>query len=170
VGVALASCRERQREGEAHVRDGKRIAIFVGASEDEGLPERAYASGAADFTYKPIVRNDLIARLRKALRDQAAQGGASARLKLRREERVCTIDGCEIPLTRHERDFLACLIDAPRGFASYGELIAAVWGAGAKVETQYLRVLAAQVRRKIEQGGGGRIVVTVVGEGYRLNA
>jgi two-component system, OmpR family, KDP operon response regulator KdpE len=148
-------------------------AIFVvSAGEDEELADRAYAAGATDFSYKPVVSRELLARLRKAVQDRRRSGmeAAPTRLALNREERTCILEGKTYSLTRHERDFLACLVDAPRHFATYERLIAAVWGSEHAVETQYLRVLAAQVRRKLENGrGGSPLIQTVVGEGMKLN-
>jgi two-component system KDP operon response regulator KdpE len=147
-------------------------AFVVAAVDDDDLAERAYASGAADFACKPVVASEWLARLRRAVRKTNGRGDAAAgaRLTLNREERSCTLDGRTHQLTRHERDFLACLIDAPNHFARYESLIAAVWGEDRAVETQYLRVLAAQVRRKLEAGGGKPpLIHTVVGEGLKLN-
>jgi DNA-binding response OmpR family regulator len=146
-------------------------AFVVAAVDDDDLAERAYASGAADFACKPVVASEWLARLRRAVRkDNGRANGAAARLRLNRQERSCTLDGRAHQLTRHERDFLACLLDAPNHFARYERLIAAVWGEGRAVETQYLRVLAAQVRRKLEAGGGKPpLIHTVVGEGLKLN-
>src|SRR5688572_22297104 len=148
----------------------ERLVFVVAAGEDDQLPEQAYASGATDFAYKPITSNELLARLRKKMEDQATTAPPAPRVTLRREERVCVVDGSEHNLTRNERSFVGCLVDAPRNFATYRELIAAVWGDGANVETQSLRVLAAQVRRKLEQKGWRPLIRTVVGEGFRLDA
>jgi len=148
-------------------------AIFVvSAGEDEELADRAYAAGATDFSYKPVVSRELLARLRKAMQDRrrSVVDVLPTRLALNREERTCVLEGKTYSLTRHERDFLACLVDAPRHFATYERLIAAVWGSERAVETQYLRVLAAQVRRKLENGRGhAPLIQTVVGEGMKLN-
>lgn len=147
--------------------------IFVLSNgHDDGVADLAYANGATDFSYKPVVRNELLARLRKVIGDRrpAGSNGATARrIRLDRTERRCVIDDRTFSLTRHERDFLACLMDSPRGFASYEEIIAAVWGPGKAVETQYLRVLAAQVRRKLGDTGG-LLIQTVAGEGFKLNS
>ena len=145
-----------------------RVVFVVASGEDDGLAAYAYASGATDFAYKPIARNELLARLRKKIEDRATNE-AEPRLTLRREDRTCLVDGREHALTRNERSFLACLLDAPRNFATYGELIRAVWGAAQGVETQSLRVLAAQVRRKIERPDARPLIHTVVGEGFKLN-
>ena len=146
-----------------------RLVFVIASGDDEALAEHAYASGATDFAYKPIARNELLARLKKKIEERVAAPDGAERLTLQREERSCTVDGREHALTRNERSFLVCLVDAPRHFATYGELIRAVWGDGNGVETQSLRVLAAQVRRKIERPGARPIVHTVVGEGFKLN-
>ena len=150
------------------------VPIFVIAvADDDSLAERAYASGATDFAFKPLLANEWLARLRRAVRARGnggGNGGCVHELALNREERSCTLDGRTHQLTRHERDFLACLIDSPNHFATYERLIAAVWGEDRTVETQYLRVLAAQVRRKLEGGNGkSPLIHTVVGEGLKLN-
>lgn len=152
--------------------DGVAPIFVIAASNDDGLAERAYASGASDFSHKPILADEWLARLRRAVRHchKGGNGADAHQIALNREERNCTLDGRTHQLTRHERDFLACLIDSPNHFASYERLIAAVWGEDRAVETQYLRVLAAQVRRKLE-GGNGKppLIHTVVGEGLKLN-
>jgi DNA-binding response OmpR family regulator len=145
-----------------------RVVFVVASGEDDGLADHAYASGATDFAYKPIARNELLARLRKKIEDRVI-GEAPPRLALRAEDRTCLVDGREYALTRNERAFLACLLDAPRNFATYVELIRAVWGEAQGVETQSLRVLAAQVRRKIERPDARPLIHTVVGEGFKLN-
>lgn len=149
--------------------------IFVlSDSPDESLAERAYANGATDFSRKPVVSGEWLARLRKIIGDRRPNGAEAppaGRIALDRIERRCTVDGQTFVLTRHERSFLACLIDSPRGFATYEQLIAAVWGSRDAVETQYLRVLAAQVRRKLNDGRGATALIqTVAGEGFKLNA
>lgn len=163
-------------DGMALVRQMSRggPAIFVlSENADDGLAELAYANGATDFSRKPVVRGEWLARLRKIVNDRALKEPVfpvSERIVLDRVERRCTVDGRTFALTRHERNFLACLIDSPRGFATYAQLIAAVWGDGRAVETQYLRVLAAQVRRKLNDGcGGSALIQTVAGEGFKIN-
>lgn len=164
-------------DGMALVRrvSGEGTAIFVlSDSADDGLAELAYANGATDFSRKPVVRGEWLARLRKIIEDRRPNGvtiPAAGRISLDAMERRCTLDGETFLLTRHERNFLACLIEAPRGFATYERLIAAVWGDGRAVETQYLRVLAAQVRRKLNDARGTTALIqTVAGEGFKLNA
>ena len=151
-------------------RDGRTVALVLTGANDDAAPRRAFASGAADFACKPVRGNELLARLQHAFSRAAAPEEETPRLTIDRQERVCHVDGRTVSLTRHERDFLVCLLDSPRHFASYGSLIAAVWGDEKAVETQHLRVLAAQVRRKIESGGDApALIKTVTGEGFRLS-
>lgn len=147
--------------------DGRRVLFVVGPPGDEERAELAFACGADDFSARPP-GPELAARLHAAVNRRS--GGESTRLQLHRNERTCHLDGRLHHLTRHERDFLACLLDAPGHFARYDELITAVWGDGAAVETQYLRVLAAQVRRKLKaEEGSPPLIHTVTGEGLKLN-
>ena len=146
-----------------------RLVFVIASGDDDGLAEHAYANGATDFAYKPIARNELLARLKKKIEDRVKATGGGPRITLSREDRTCVVDGVEYPLTRNERNFIACLLDAPRNFATYRELIRSVWGEDTNVETQSLRVLAAQVRRKLETSGSRPILHTVVGEGFKLN-
>ena len=146
-----------------------RLVFVVASGEDETLADYAYASGASDFAYKPISSNELMARLKYRIEASTIEDADAPRMVLHRQDRTCVVDGREYALTRNERSFLACLLDAPRNFATYGELIRAVWGDAQGVETQSLRVLAAQVRRKIERAGARPLIHTVVGEGFKLN-
>ena len=149
------------------------VVFVVAANEDEHLPERAYARGAVDFSYKPVAAAELVARLRRAVdvaRRVQQNGSTPARMSLNRQERTCLLDGRTYHLTRHERDLLACLLDSPTHFTSYEALISAIWGEDSIAERQYLRVLIAQVRRKLgDRDGRAPLIRTVIGEGLKLN-
>lgn len=149
-------------------RDGTGTLVLV-REDDYETPRRAIESGAADFIYKPVRGSELRVRLDRFFAGGPAPGELREIFVLDRRERVCRIGGRTIALTRHERDFLACLLDSPGRFAPYRALIEAVWGQPDAVERQHLRVLAAQVRRKVDRGPGhAELIQTVTGEGYRL--
>lgn len=149
------------------------VVFVVATNEDEQLPDRAYACGAADFSYKPVAASELIARLRRGVgtgRSSPPTGSAPPRMSLNRQERTCLLDGRTYHLTRHERDLLACLLDSPGHFTTYEDLIVAIWGESSIAERQYLRVLTAQVRRKLgDRDGNAPLIRTVIGEGLKLN-
>ena len=129
-------------------------------------------SGAADFVTDQVSNTELAVRIWKIIfnppsreRQTAYNFGA---FKFDSDRRTCTSGGRQVGLTPHEAEFLQGVIEGRRHFATYGELIRRIWGERA-VETQNLRVLAAQVRKKIEQDAERpELLVTVFGRGYRF--
>lgn len=147
------------------------VLVFVVAdAEDEGAAERAYASGATDCSYKPVAPREWVARLRKSVgeRQRLQPEGPVSRLRLFHDELVCLLDDKIYQLTPHERDLIACLLEAPAHFASYEQVIRAIWGDN-PVDRQHVRVLVAQARRKLEQSGGIPLIRTVLGKGLKLS-
>lgn len=146
--------------------------IFVLARDDDPTAaERAYARGATDFSLKPIQRNEWLARLRKSIaeRQRALPGGASGRLRLLHEEMVCLLDGRTYQLTPHERDLIACLLNAEGHFARYEHVLRAIWPDKDLVDRQHVRVLVAQTRKKLERDGSKPLIRTITGRGLKLS-
>lgn len=145
--------------------------IFVTMRDaDERAADRAYARGAADFSSKPVLKAEWFARLRRALSERRRmESGTVGRLQLFRDELVCRLDGESYALTPHERDLLACLLDAPNRFATYEQIMESVWRGKNVIDRQHVRVLVAQTRRKLEPPGAPPLIMTVTGEGLKLS-
>ena len=133
----------------------------------------ALDAGADDYVTKPFGMDELLARLRAALR--RAQGGAEeARIEAEGftvdlvTKRV-TRDGEEVHLTPKEWDLVEVLVRNPGRLVSQQQLLHDVWGPEYETETEYLRVLMGRIRRKLEPDHSHpRHFRTEPGMGYRF--
>jgi DNA-binding response OmpR family regulator len=128
--------------------------------------------GANDYVTKPFSFEELLARIRAALRSPGQReasvldaGGVRIDLRTRRVER----DGHEVQLTAREFELLAYLARHPDQVLSREQILNAVWGFDFDPGTKVLEVYVGYVRRKLGQDGDGPIE-TVRNVGYRLRA
>jgi two-component system KDP operon response regulator KdpE len=134
----------------------------------------ALDAGANDFIDKPFASGELLARVRVALRFARAKGPKAASFKTREIEvdftrRRAVIEDVEIRLSQREHDFLSLLARHAGGVVTHKQIISAVWGRDALADAQFVRVLAGQLRQKIEEDPSRpRLVLTEPGLGYRL--
>ena len=132
--------------------------------------------GADDYVSKPFGINEVLARVRVALR-HAAQVKAGTEptfvagpLKVDFAQRLVQVNGQEIKLTPTEYDLLKALIKNNGKIMTRQMLLSQVWGAGYGTEAHYLHVYIGQLRRKIEPDPAHpRFILTVSGVGYRFN-
>ena len=156
------------------VREWSEMPIIVlSAVGDEAEKVRALEAGADDYVTKPFGPDELIARLRAALRRTS---GAPTEPVLRAEgleldlagHRV-TVGGNEVHLTPTEFDLLRVLMLGRGRLLTHGALLREVWGPSYENDTQVLRVHIANLRRKIEpERGSPRHILTDPGIGYRF--
>jgi two-component system, OmpR family, KDP operon response regulator KdpE len=148
--------------------------ILLSAVGDEAEKVRALEAGADDYVTKPFGTDELIARLRAALR--RAGRGAPDEPVLRAEgleldlaaHRV-TVDGDVVHLTPTEYELLRVLMQNRGRLMTHRALLREVWGPGYEDDTQVLRVHVANLRRKIEPAPSSpRQVLTDPGVGYRF--
>jgi two-component system KDP operon response regulator KdpE len=79
------------------------------------------------------------------------------------------IEGVEVKLTPREYDLLRMMARHAGRVVTHRQVITAVWGADAQVDAQFVRVLVAQLRQKLEaEPSSPRMVLTEPGVGYRL--
>jgi two-component system KDP operon response regulator KdpE len=156
------------------LREWTRAPIVVlsarGREEDK---VNALDAGADDYLTKPFGVNELLARLRVALRH--AQAGPAeppileagpVRVDLARRE--VTVDGREVRLTPTEFKLLALLARHAGKVMTHRQILREVWGPNA-TEAHYVRVQMAELRKKIEaEPARPRLLVTEPGVGYRL--
>jgi two-component system KDP operon response regulator KdpE len=150
--------------------------IVLSARDVENEKIEALDLGADDFVNKPVGVGELLARIRAALRGRERRWNAQAKaragdLEVDFARRRVTIQGEEIKLTPREYDLLRALARHCGKVVTHRQLIAAVWGAEANVDAQFVRVLVAQLRQKIEsEPSAPGILLTEPGIGYRLRS
>jgi two-component system, OmpR family, KDP operon response regulator KdpE len=147
--------------------------IVLSAVGDESEKVRALEAGADDYVTKPFGPDELIARLRAALR---RTGTAAAEPVLRADgleldlpaHRVI-VNGGEVHLTPIEFDLLRALMLGRGRLLTHRTLLREVWGPTYEDDTQVLRVHIANLRRKIEpERGSPSHILTDPGIGYRF--
>jgi two-component system KDP operon response regulator KdpE len=158
------------------VRDEALSPIIVLTARDaEALKVRALDSGADDYVTKPFGVDELLARLRAALRHAVQAGGSppivrTGALKIDLAARVVTLEGREVELSPKEYQLLAFLAARLGKVVRHADLLKALWGSE-RADIQYLRVYVGQLRAKLEQSAGEpRLLVSDPGVGYRLVA
>jgi DNA-binding response OmpR family regulator len=155
------------------LRAGTRVPILVLTARDAVTDRvRGLDAGADDYVVKPFSLDELLARVRSALRRATLRDeGSELRagdLVLDAVARTVVRGGEPIALTRREFDLLECLLRHPGQVLDRATLLADVWGydflGGSNVVDVYVRYL----RAKVERPDGPRLIETVRGIGYVL--
>jgi two-component system, OmpR family, KDP operon response regulator KdpE len=150
--------------------------IVLSARGEDRDKVTALDLGADDYLTKPFSMNELLARIRVALRhrpEQAAVGPVidAGPVTIDLARRVVTRDGAEVHLTPTEWQLLAELAREAGKVLTQRMLLQRVWGPEYADEAQYLRVYINQLRRKLEADPPRpRILITEPGVGYRFIA
>jgi two-component system KDP operon response regulator KdpE len=148
--------------------------IVLSARHLEQAKVRALDAGADDYVTKPFGMDELLARVRAALRRAAPAveapvvhtGSFTVDLAARRVSRP---DGADVRLTPTEWHVLEVLVRNPGKLVSQRHLLQEVWGPRYESETNYLRVYLAQLRAKLEPDPARpRYLLTEPGMGYRF--
>ena len=157
------------------VREWSEAPIIVLSARDlESEKIAALDLGADDFVNKPVGVGELLARVRASLRGRDRRFTAQPSVKAGDLEinfltRRIQIQGQEVRLTPREYDLLRMLARHAGRVVTHKQVITAVWGPDAQVDAQFVRVLVAQLRSKVErEPASPRIVLTEPGVGYRL--
>jgi len=133
--------------------------------------------GADDYVSKPFGMDEVLARIRVALRHTAQVHAGTAAifaagpLTVDFEQRLVTVNGAEVKLTPTEYDLLKALIKNTGKIMTRQMLLAQVWGTGYGADSHYLHVYIGQLRRKIEPDPAHpRFILTISGVGYRFSS
>ena len=156
------------------IRGWSRVPIVVLSARQHGEDKvDALDAGADDYVTKPFAMNELLARLRAAVRrasvpsdlDDAVVTAGSLTVDLAR--RRVLRDGAEVRLSPTEWSMLEVLVRNRGRLVGRVQLLQEVWGPGYSDETHYLRVYSALLRRKLEDDPAHpRHIITQPGMGY----
>lgn len=155
---------------------GDAVILVVSARDAVDEKVSALDLGADDFVTKPFDTDELLARLRVALRhrgpaEQAARIVRRGDLAIDLDRRTVHRDGDEVHLTRKEHDVLGVLARHIGRVVTHQRLLAACWGGEEDARVEYLRIVIRNLRQKLEMPGPvGSVIANELGVGYRLRA
>lgn len=147
--------------------------IIISARNNEAEKVKALDLGADDYVTKPFGTNELLARIRTALRHQKVQAETVSvvennALKIDFDRQLVYKEGQEIHLTKNEYRILALMFRQIGKVVTYQTLMTEVWGPYSD-DSQTLRVNMSNIRKKIEKDTlKPEYLITEIGVGYRL--
>ena len=148
--------------------------IVLSVKGEERTKVEALDSGADDYVTKPFGTDELLARVRAALRRSGSPTEAAALdvgdFRIDFDGRRVHIRGGDVRLTPKEFDLFVYLARHPNRVLTHRTLLEAVWGEGSQEQPEYLRVFMGQLRKKLEvDPSNPRYLVTEPWVGYRFN-
>jgi two-component system KDP operon response regulator KdpE len=149
--------------------------VVLSARSGQGDKVEALDAGADDYVTKPFGMDELLARLRAAVRrglvgeEAPVVATAAFSVDLAAKEVVLADGGRRVRLTPTEWHLLEVLARNEGKLVPQRQLLQEIWGPAYETETNYLRVYMAQLRRKLERNPAQpRHLITEPGMGYRL--
>jgi two-component system, OmpR family, KDP operon response regulator KdpE len=154
---------------------GSCVPVIVMSSRgDEPTKVAALDLGADDFVVKPFSMDELLARIRAAIRHRLQQKDEAPVFKngdlvIDSVHRIVTVRGDEVKLTPREYDLLRLLAANTGRVLTHKFILSEVWGSSADV--RHVRIYIRTLRQKIEAHvGPDQLIQTEQGVGYRLRA
>jgi two-component system KDP operon response regulator KdpE len=146
--------------------------LMLSAVGDEAEKIAALDAGADDYVTKPFSVDELLARLRAALRRTLPAGDVVieiGELQVDLAKRLVTVAGRPVSLTPTEYDLLRLLARNEGKLLTHPTILREVWGPAYREESNYLHVYVSSLRRKLEPDPTRpRYLLTQPGVGYRL--
>ncbi|HEY3143331.1 MAG TPA: response regulator transcription factor [Acidimicrobiales bacterium] len=161
------------------IRGWSEVPVIVLTAEGaEDRKVRALDDGADDYVTKPFSTPELLARLRVALRHRRRGGQVEldspvhevGDLRIDVAHRTVEVEGRAVELTPKEFAFLALLARHAGKVLTHRMILQEVWGPEYGTESEYLRVYASQLRKKLAEDPSRPRLITEPGVGYRLIA
>lgn len=150
--------------------------IVLSVRGEESTKVEALDAGADDYVTKPFGMDELLARIRAALRRTSARPTDGSALievgdfKVDPEKHKTVVKGREIHLTPKEFELLLFMVRHPGTVLTHHKLLGAVWGGNYTEQTEYLRVFIGQLRKKVETDPANpKYILTEPWIGYRFN-
>ncbi|MCY1670519.1 response regulator transcription factor [Novosphingobium sp. SL115] len=156
------------------IKSAGAAVIVVSARDATDQKVAALDLGADDYVSKPFDSEEVLARIRAALRHRLASETGSPVLRRGDIEidlvaRLVRKGGAEVHLTPKEYGFLAELAKSAGRVVTHAHLLKSVWGPGHETDVEYLRVAARGIRRKLEDDPSQPTLLrNEPGVGYRL--
>lgn len=158
-----------------HIRQVSDMPILVLSARQDALDKvNCLNLGADDYLIKPFELEELVARLRAALRRSAMMAMRDhvyqyQALMVNRATGIVSKDGVQIHLSPIEHQLIMLLATKPASIFTHRQLLAAVWGQAYVDDTHYLRIHIGRLRAKIEDTPAApQYILTELGIGYRL--
>jgi two-component system KDP operon response regulator KdpE len=148
--------------------------IVLSVRNDERGKVEALDLGADDYVTKPFGMEELVARIRTALRHRFQEKGetpvfVAGDLSVDLVRRIVKRSGAEVKLSPKEYDLLRLLVENAGKVLTHRHLLAKVWGPAHTEDAQYLRVFIRSLRHKLEADPARpALILTEPGVGYRL--
>ncbi|MEO8515586.1 MAG: response regulator [Flavobacterium sp.] len=149
------------------------IILSVKNTEDEIV--KALDNGANDFLTKPFRTQELLARMRTALRGNTTQNNEPVAtfgtISIDLSSRIVKVKEEIVKLTATEYALLTLLLKNDGRVLTHHYILKEIWGQSYSEQTQYLRVFVAQLRKKLEDDPNRpKYILTESGVGYRFNS
>ncbi len=160
------------------IREVSSVPIIVlSVKGEERSKVEALDSGADDYVTKPFGMDELMARVRAALRRSGGTPGSQENasfeegdFRVDMDARRVHTQGREVRLTPKEFDLFVYMARHPNRVLTHAQLLEAVWGEASQEQPEYLRVFMGQLRKKLEPDPSNpRYLVTEPWVGYRFN-
>jgi two-component system, OmpR family, KDP operon response regulator KdpE len=151
--------------------------IVLSVRGEERTKVEALDAGADDYVTKPFGMDELLARVRAALRRNSARSADASEnmeegdFRIDLSAHVVFVRGAEIHLTPKEFDLLVFLFQNRDRVVTHRAILSAIWGGNFTEQTEYLRVFVGQLRKKIEiDAAAPRYIITEPWVGYRFHS
>ncbi|HEX3351375.1 MAG: response regulator transcription factor [Terriglobales bacterium] len=148
--------------------------IVLSVKGEEKTKVEALDAGADDYVTKPVGMDELLARVRRNLKRTQPGADASRRaiaigdFKIDADAFRVTVKNREVRLTPKEFELLVYLARHAGRVVTHRALLLAIWGANSVEQPEHLRVLIAQLRKKIDTETAPHYIVTEPWVGYRF--
>jgi two-component system KDP operon response regulator KdpE len=158
-----------------HLRAESSLPIIVlSVKGEEQTKVEALDAGADDYVTKPVGMDELLARVRRNLArtrlvgDNAKRAIAIGDFTIDADAFRVTMKNNEVRLTPKEFELLLYLARHAGRVVTHRALLLAIWGANSVEQPEHLRVLVAQLRKKIDAESTPRYIITEPWVGYRF--
>jgi two-component system KDP operon response regulator KdpE len=149
--------------------------IVLSVRENDATKIAALDAGADDYVTKPFSMPELLARIRVQLRRKSDDAPLPSRISegdftIDTEAHRVTVRGNELHLTPKEFDLLLLLVRHADRVLTHKTLLRAIWGPAGEHQPEYLRVLIAQLRKKVDTPDKPSAIESEPWIGYRFRA